>query len=140
MQQNSEVRSTGDPEDRRPAVSEIVERVVEDLQTIFHDEVRLASGELKEKARRSTRAALLLAGAGLLGLLAAECLITTFIAALSLVLPLWLAALLIGVVLAIGAGGAYLLGRLALEDIEPVPQKTVETLRDLSDWARARTR
>ena len=59
-------------------------------------------------------------------------------AALAIVLPVWLATLVMGLMLGIGAGGAYLLGRLELEKVEPVPQQTLETLKDNIDWARNR--
>jgi hypothetical protein len=84
------------------------------------------------------KAGIFLGGAAVMGLLAAMCFVTTCIVALAIVLPLWLAALLVGVLLAIGAGGGYMLGRLALEEIDPVPQQTVETLQDLVDWSRTR--
>ncbi len=122
------------------SLSETVQRVLRDLHAIFHDELQLAAGELREKARQSTKAGVLLGGAALMGFLAAECLITTFIAALAIVLPVWLAALLMGVMLAMGAGGAYILGRLALEQVDALPQRTLETLKDFSEWARTRTR
>ncbi len=119
-------------------VSRILERILHDLQTIFRNEVELAAGEVTDKARRSAKAGMLLAAAGLLGFLAAECLITTFIAALNIVLPLWLSALLMAVLCAIGAGGAFVLGRLSLEEVDVLPQKTLETMKDNIDWARNR--
>lgn len=139
MQEDREVRVRHDTADDRP-LSEIVEQILHDLQQIFHEEVRLAASEMKEKARQSTKAGIFLGGAAFLGLLATLCLVTTCIVALAIVLPLWLAALLMAVVLGIGAGGAFLLGRMALEEVDTVPQRTVETLRDLTDWARTRTR
>lgn len=136
-------------EDRKPPtevrtaddhpVGQVIERILQDLQTIFHSEVQLAITETKEKARRSMKAGIFLAGAALTGLLAALCMVTTCIVALAIVLPLWLAALIMFVLLATAAGGAYLLGRLALEEVQPVPQKTLETMKDNLDWARNRT-
>jgi Putative Actinobacterial Holin-X, holin superfamily III len=123
--------------DRHP-VSQILQRILRDLQTIFHNEVELAAGEVQEKARRSAKAGVLLAAAGFLAFLAGECMITTFIAALNIVLPLWLSALLMGVMCAIGAGGAFVLGRLSLEEVDVLPQKTLETVKDNIDWAKNR--
>jgi len=59
---------------------------------------------------------------------------------LSIVLPVWLSTLLIGVMLAFAAGGAYLLGRMALEEVDLIPQQTMETMKDNIEWARNRTK
>lgn len=136
MQQQNKLRPDADS---RP-LSEIVAAVIQNLQNIFRTEVRLAGLELKEKARKSGKAAGLLGGAALLGFFATACFIATCIVALSIVLPVWLSTLLMGVTLAFGAGGAFLLGRLALQDVEPIPQQTLETLKDNIDWAKTRAR
>ena len=118
------------------SLSEIVGAIVQSIQTIIREEVRLARHELKEKLRQSARAGLLLGAAALLGFLAAACVVATCVAALSLVLQVWLSTLLMGVLLGIGAGGAFLLGRMALEEVDPVPLGTVETIKDNLDWIR----
>lgn len=127
-------RGTGDS---RP-LSEFVRSVITDLQEIVRAEIRLALSELKSQAHHSRKAAVFLAAAGLLAFLATECFLITCIAALAIVLPLWLAALIIGVMLAVVAGGAFTLGRLALDKVDPLPQRTLETLKDNLDWAKDR--
>lgn len=42
--------------------------------------------------------------------------------------------------LAFAAGGAYLLGRMALEEVDLIPQQTMETMKDNIEWARNRTK
>lgn len=114
----------------------IAREVLQHLQNILRAEMRLAATELEEKIQSSKKAVLLFGAAALLGFLAACCITTACVAALAIVLPLWLAALLMGAILGAGAGGAFLLGRLALEAVDPVPQKTLETMKDNMDWAR----
>ena len=118
----------------------IAGELVHHLQNILRAEIRLAAAELKEKIQSSQKAGRLLGAAALLGFLAACCITTACIAALAIVLPFWLAALLMGVILGAGAGGAFLLGRLALEQVDPMPQQTLETMKDNIDWARDRVR
>ncbi len=127
-------------EAERLPLSELVARVVRNLQSIFRSEMRLMGAELKEKAQKSAKAGIFLGGAAVMGLLAAMCLVTTCIVALAIVLPLWLSALLMCVMLAAAAGGAYMLGRLALQEVDPIPQQTVDTLQDLVEWTRTRAR
>lgn len=117
---------------------EIVADVVRDIENIFRSEFRLAATELKTKARKSAVPIAMLAGAALLGLFAAACFITTCIVALAIVLPLWLSCLIIAVLLAGAAGGAFIAGRMALQEIDPVPQRTVETMKDNIEFAKTR--
>jgi len=127
----------GDSAEGRPE-SGIAGTIVEDLQTIVRAEVRLAAAELGDKVRQGAKSGPALGAAGVLGFLSAAVLVTVCVAALTIVMPLWLSALLMGVVLALGAAGAYTLGRLALEEVDPVPQQTLETIKDNVDWARTR--
>ena len=142
MDQQGRVRNDGSQEDAADAHTwgEIVGAVVDNLQTIFRAVIRLAALESKEKLQKSAKAGGLLGAAAILGFLAAACLTTTCIVALAIVLPLWLSSLIVGVLLAGAAGGAFLLGRLALEEVDPLPQQTLETLKDNIEWAKTRTR
>lgn len=139
MEPYDKTRSDGTTAEGRPLTA-IARDVVYHLQNILRAEMRLAVRELKEKIQSSKKAGRWLGAAALLGLLAACCVTTACVAALAMVLPLWLAALIMGVILAGGAGGAFLLGRLALEEVDPVPQQTLETMKDNMDWARDRAR
>jgi hypothetical protein len=134
---NLEVRSGPEATDNRP-LTEIVANIVSSLSTIVRDEIRLAIVELKKKLRASPKAVAYLAAAGLLGFLAVECFVTACIAALAIVLPVWLSALVVAVLAASAAGGAFVIGRVALEEIGPIPQRTMETLKDNVDWVRDR--
>jgi hypothetical protein len=134
---NLEVRSGPEVADNRP-LAEIIANILSGLNTIVRDEIRLAIAELKDKMRASPKAVAYLAAAGLLGFLAVECIVTACIAALAIVLPVWLSALIVAVLAASAGGGAFVIGRLALEKVEPIPQQTMETLKDNVDWVRDR--
>ena len=139
MEQQGKFRSEAEVTDSR-SLSDIVAAAVQNIQNIFRAEMRLAAVELKEKFRRSAKAGTLLGIAGVMGFFAGACITTTCIVALAIVLPLWLSALVIGVMLAAGAGGAFMLGRLALEEVDPLPQQTLESLKDNLEWARTRAK
>lgn len=129
-----------DPQPEGRSWKEIVADIIRDIESIFRNEIRLAGVELKTKFKKSAKAGGLLAAAGLLGFFAMACFVMTTIIVLSIILPLWLSSLLVGVLLAVVAGGAYLLGRTALEEIDPVPQRTVETLKDDVEWVKERAK
>ena len=138
MSDQARVSSHG-AEAPRP-LGEIVRDVLEDIRHIVHSEVRLARTELGEKVNSARNAAGLIGAAAVAGLLAGACLVTTCIAALALVMPLWLAALIMGIVLGIAAAGAFAVGRGRLSAIDPVPNQTIHTLEDNIEWAQQRNR
>lgn len=118
---------------------DIVREILQDIGQIVHGEIRLAKTELREKATALGKAAGTLAGAAVTGLLAAACFVTTGIAALALVMPVWLAALIIGILLAFTAAGAYALARTRMTRIEPMPERTVQTMKENIEWAKQKT-
>lgn len=115
---------------------DIIADMARDIENIFRNELRLAGIELKAKLQKSAKAGGLLAAAGLLGFFGMACIIGSCIVALSIVLPWWLCFLVMGVMLSIGAGGAFLAGRIALQEVDPLPQRTLETMKDNLEWAK----
>ena len=129
------------PEEAPPRpLSEIVRDVVQDISYILQSEIRLARTELGGKVDRAKKASGAIGAAAVAGLLCAASLVTAGIAALTLVVPLWLAALIMGILLGAGAAAAFAMGRDRLKAIDPVPQLTVRTLEDNVEWAKQRTR
>ena len=75
---------------------------------------------------------------GVLGFLALALLTTCFVAALDTAMPLWLAALVVAVVYAAIAGALALFGRSRVKEATPpVPEQTVETLKEDVEWAKS---
>ncbi|HJP78924.1 MAG TPA: phage holin family protein [Pseudonocardiaceae bacterium] len=116
-------------EDR--STNELFTELSEQLRRLIHAETRLAAAELRRKGKRAGLGAAafgLAAGAALLG---GGALVACGIIALALVLPAWLAALLVGVAVLIGAGLAALLGRIALRNaLPPVPTWAAASARE----------
>ena len=121
------------------STGDIVRSIIGDIQEIIHSEVRLAKAELTETARKAGKAGGLLGGAAICGLFATACFVATVVAALALVMPVWLAALLMGFFLTCTAFGMYLGGRGRWTQVNPVPGRTVQTLKDDVAWVKHRT-
>ncbi|MBT2551325.1 phage holin family protein [Arthrobacter sp. ISL-65] len=120
--------------DDRP-VAELMTELSQQTSRLVRDELRLAQAELKEKGRHAGRGAGLFGGAGLLAFFGAAGLITTAILALALVLPAWLSALIVSVVLLIAAGIAALVGRKEVKEAgPPAPEAAVDSVkRDIQE-------
>ena len=123
-------RSTGD----------IMQDVVHDFGDIVRAEMRLARAELIETAGRAGKAAGMMGGAAVSGLLAGMCLAATGIVLLAMIMPLWLAALIMAVILLLAAGAMFAMGRTQFGEINPKPERTVQTLKEDIEWAKHRVR
>jgi hypothetical protein len=118
-----------------------MKQLAEGTTTLVRQEIELAKAELGEKGRIAGQAGGLLAAAAAIGLLAGGALTACLILALANVMPAWLAALIVGVVYAIVA---VVIGRRGKERLDragpPVPEQTVETVKEDVEWAKTQTR
>lgn len=98
------------------------------IQDLVRGEIALARSELDQKLHRIILASIWLIGGALLGFAGLVVLLQALAAILALVLPVWLSALIIGVVV-VGAGAVFAksgLGMLSLKDL--APDRTVANL------------
>lgn len=121
------------------SVAELLTRLSEQSTRLVRDELELAKVEITGKVRHAGIGAGLFSAAGVLGLFGVGTLITTAILALSLVLPAWLAALVVTVVVFAAAGVAALVGRKQVHEAAPAaPQETIDSVeRDVAEVKEA---
>ncbi len=77
--------------------TEVLQDIVGNIQTIVRAEVRLARTEVAEEVHKAKPAGLAIAGGAVLGLCAVVFLLLAAVYGLSLVMPNWAAALIVGV-------------------------------------------
>ncbi len=119
------------PSARDLSTSELVQQAAEQLSRLVRDELTLARMEVAEKGGRAGQGAGMLGVAGVVSMYALGVLLIAAVAALALVLPTWLAALVVGVALLVVAGLLALAGRAQLRRATPaVPEHTARNLRD----------
>ena len=119
---------------------QLVSQLSEQTSRLVRDEVALAKVELAEKARHVGIGAGLFSGAGLVALYGVGALVATLILALAEVLPAWLAALVVTVVLFAVAGVVALLGKRQVDAGTPLaPEQTIDNVKqDLDTVKEAR--
>lgn len=116
--------------DERHSVGELVAQAAEQLSTLMRQEVTLAKEELAEKGRRAGRGGGLLGAAGAVAYAGLLALAGTGVAALSLVLPVWAAALIVTGVLFVIAAVLAATGRGQLRKAAPpTPEKALGSVR-----------
>ena len=114
------------------SLGELVQTATKDLSLLVSQEIALAKAEIKREVTAAGKGAGLFGGAGVVALYGVGALVTAAVAALDLVLPLWLAALIVAVVLFAAAGIAALLGKKEVDQAAPVVEATpVNVQRDL---------
>jgi hypothetical protein len=115
-------------EDR--SLSELLSDVTTEVATLFRKEVELAKAETTEQVSRAAKAGGMLGAAAVIGFL--DLILFSFAAAwaLSEVVPEGVAFAIVGVVFAIVAGVLFSAGKKRLANVNPVPNQTVQTLRE----------
>ena len=122
---------------RERPVAELLKQLANETTTLGRQELDLARAELREKAGKVGAGAGMWGAAGAAALLALGALTAFLILALDGVMPNWLAALIVGIAYAAIAGFLYLRGKQRVEEAgSPVPEQTVETLKEDAQWAK----
>jgi MFS family permease len=121
------------------SVAELVKQLSEQTSRLARQEVELAKAELAQKGKRLGLGAGMFGGAGLFGFYAFGALVAAAIPGLSTAVAGWLAALIVGAALGLVAGIAALMGtRNVVQAAPPVPEQTVESVREDLEYARAK--
>jgi hypothetical protein len=112
------------------SVGELVKQASEQLSELVRDEMRLAQAELAAKGKRAGIGGGMFGAAAVFGLTALGALAAAAIAALSLVLPVWAAALIVaGGLLAVAAVLA-LVGKKQLgRAMPPTPEQAIGSMK-----------
>jgi uncharacterized membrane protein YqjE len=118
--------------------AKLVEGAFANVQEIIRSEVRLAKVETREELTKAARAGALLGGGIVLALFALGFLLWSAVYGLWIAWPGWLAALVVGAILAIIAGVAITFGRTKMRGVKVPPPRTMENVRENLEWVRHR--
>jgi uncharacterized membrane protein YqjE len=126
---------------RERSLPELLQRLSAETSQLVHEELELAKAELSQKGKQAGAGAGLFGGAAAIGLLALAALTTCIILALANAIPAWLAALIVAVVYAAIAAVLAMQGRARVKQaMPPVPEQTMQSVKEDAQWARTQTR
>lgn len=112
-------------------VGALVRRLAEQIPELIRSEMRLAQAELTAKGKKAGLGLGMFSAAGLLAFLGLATLVATAVLGLAEVLPAWLAALIVAVVLLAGAGVAALFGKKEIQQATPPqPERAVAGVKE----------
>jgi len=126
MERQREERSLGD----------LFAELSRETSTLVRQEVELAKTEMSRKATRMGKHVGFIAAGALIAYAAFLALMTAAIALLARELPIWGAALLVGLIV---AGVSYFLVQKGLDGLKQTdltPRRTVQTLKEDVEWAK----
>jgi len=119
------------------STAELVKDLSREVSDLVRQEIALARAEMMEKGRKAGRGAGMLSGAAVLGLAAVGGSMATLILLLDLVMPAWLAALIVTAVYAAAAAVLGLRGKTEISEAgPPTPERTVESVKEDVQWAK----
>ncbi len=122
------------------STGEIVQDILQNIQDIIRSEVQVAKNELAERAGEMAKAAGMLGGGLALLWFAGALVIVTAVAALALVMPVWLASLIMAVLLGIAGGGMAIAGRQKMKQTSLKPEQAIQGVKEDVTWLRRQTR
>jgi uncharacterized membrane protein YqjE len=118
------------------SVGELIGNISNDLSQLFRQEVELAKAELKQEGAKAGKAAGMLGGAAFAGYLAVVLLSFALVFALGNVMDLGWAALIVAVIWGIIGAVLFAVGRKKLKTVDPMPRRTVDTLKEDAEWLK----
>ena len=126
---------------RAQPISEVVKTLSEEASTLIRQELNLAKAELAQKAKNAGVGLGLMGAAYVFLRLTIATATAAAILALAIPLPAWAAALIVTILWLVIALVLILLGRSRLKrGLPPVPQQTIETVKEDVEWLKSRTR
>ncbi len=128
------------PAEADKSIPELLKELSQETTTLVRQELDLAKAELTDKGKKAGLGAGHIGGAGVMGLLTAGALTAFLIALLDTFMVTWLAALIVTIVYGAIAAVLALRGKKEIQKAgPPVPEQTVETLKEDVEWAKTRT-
>ncbi len=119
-----------------PSLGELFASLARDTGNLVRQEVQLAKTEMTQKVTGLGRDAGMIGAGGAVAYAGLLTLIAALVLGLGEVIPLWLSALIVGLVVV--AIGYFLIqrGRSGLSQADLTPRETIETLKEDTEWAK----
>jgi hypothetical protein len=124
----------------RESIGSLVSGILGDLRQLIRDEIALARVEMREQAGRAKLAVGALGAAAVALAFGGVFLLVAIAIGIADLLgwPLWAGFLVVAMMLSVGGLIMLSTGRRRLRSVHAVPEQTVETLKENSEWIAKR--
>jgi len=120
-------------------VGQLMSKVAEDLSQLMRSELALAKLEVKDEAAKTGKAGVVLGGAVLAAWLTLLFASLALMYALDALMPIGWAALIVAALWGVAAAVLAVTGRNRIRQVNPVPERTMETVKEDVQWLQNRT-
>jgi hypothetical protein len=121
------------------SLGELFAELSRETSALVRQEVNLAKAEMTQKAREVGKDAGYMAAGGAVAYAGFLVILAALVLLIGLWIPMWVSALIVGVIVA-GVGGFLALrGKDRLTKTSMAPEQTVDTLKENVRWAKERT-
>ena len=134
-----ETRPEQPPAPTEPSLTALASELSEEVRQLTRLEVELAKAEVQEAVGHAKKAGAGFGAAGVLGYIGVLFLSFALAYGLAELLPTWLAFLIVALLWGVAAAVGYSVGRKNLDAFDPVPRRTVKTIKEDVTWLRHRT-
>jgi hypothetical protein len=138
--ESNTVPGTPSPDPANASVGELVSHVAQDLSTLMRQELDLAKAEVKQEVTKTAKGAGMLGGAGFAGYMVVLFASIALWWGLANLMDQGWAALVVTGVWAVIAAVLFVVGRARLKQVNPKPEQTVETVKELPDTIKGAVR
>jgi uncharacterized membrane protein YqjE len=122
------------------SVSDVLQDILRNLQDMVRSEIRLAKVEIREERRRAVSSGLWI-GAGAVAAVSAWIFVLWALAyALATRMPMWAATLVVALAMAVAAAVLIKGGMGRIKRIQPIPERTVESVKENLEWMKQPTK
>ena len=118
------------------SVPEVLQDIVGNIEEIIRSEFRLAKAEVKQEASKAAPGLKMIVVGAAIGFYALGFLIFTLVMGLATMMATWLAALIVGGILGLSALVLITSASKRLKQVNAVPERTVETMKENVQWAK----
>lgn len=122
------------------SVPHVLQDILGNLEEIVRSEFRLAKKEIKGEAGRAAKPAATFGVGLVLSFYAGGFLLLAAVYGLSIVVPAWIAAMLVGLILALVAAVLLNSGGKKLRRVNLSPDRAIQSLEEDIQWAKQRLR
>jgi hypothetical protein len=122
---------------RSQSIGELIKQLSEQTATLVRQELDLAKAEMQQKGKRAGVGLGLMGGGGVVALAAVGALTATLIMLLAEWMDGWIAGLIVTLVYSAVAAVLALQGKERVSEAgSPIPEQTVETVKEDVQWAK----
>lgn len=119
------------------SLGELFGELAAELRTLLRQETELAKAEISQKISRLAKDLAALGAGGVIAYTGVLVLIAALVLGIGTLIPLWVSALIVGIV--ITAVGLVLIqkGRKDFQEAGFTPERTTETIKETAKWAKS---